>query len=994
MSDSDSDSDIDELDDEPELFEDSTAHDPSDVADMRGYITAQQLLSEGRADLTAEDIVRTFAYLLDKFQVQALRLFLTGHSVVVCAPTGAGKTAIAEAATVAVIARQQRVIYTTPLKALSNQKLYEMRERFGTNRVGLQTGDASLNSEADIVVMTTEILRNIMYRVEETESGMTRMEERLGNVGLIVLDEVHFLGDEDRGSVWEEVIINCPRSIPMLCMSATVANPQDLGGWISQVHGPCETITTHFRPVPLNWHYCQSVEEQLQMVPLLESQEQATGAADVTCWDGPRKGRKRQLDVNPEIVTASYEPKAKRIPPMESVVAELHARDFLPAIWFIFSRADCDNAAKRYNDSGRALTSAADRAAIMEEVEALRKEQPESVKDSLVPALLCGVASHHAGCLPAWKSLVERLFQRGVLKLVFATETLAAGINMPARTTVISSLSKRRDAGHSLLLHNELLQMAGRAGRRGYDILGHCVVLQSRFEGADAAVAIIRKGSERLQSQFTAGYSMVLNLLYSRTLAEAKTFIERSFSNYLGGEGHQRRLAEIADLEKRAADMLATAEALSRSSGDAPTEATFAAFHKARGVFKEERRALRLLRAQAVEDRAAQAKELLELLGLPRMVGLDLSGLDTDAFVTLPALVVQALDPLALNPGSMLLDGAIQYLCLGADNRLLLAGPVHIAGVMEGELGAGEGGKAATAVVAAAEEVRQWSSLASGVKLADGTPATARIALRLPPATSITPIELDPALEDAVDAQRERTAKAKKVAKEAQAATEVKRPTRKHLQLKVKALNLQRSADSLRGELNEQVMGTWLDFQDILDVLIDAGAMAKALGQVARQINGDNELWLAVVLTHANVQALDVPRLAGVLSALLTPSVISRPQIWASYEASEAIIATIEALEPERERIFKLQISHGMEASLAVDLRLAGVVEAWAAGGTWAQIMEDCSLEDGDVARLLSRTLDLLRQVAHCDALLPGLRTTARKAMRAVNRAPISDLVA
>ncbi|GBF97818.1 DEAD-box ATP-dependent RNA helicase, chloroplastic [Raphidocelis subcapitata] len=215
----------------------------------------------GAAAVTLEALEGIFPFPLDPFQKKAVAALLEGLSVVVCAPTGAGKTAIAEAAAAAALAAGKRVIYTTPLKALSNQKLLEARARFGTARCGLQTGDASLNPDGQVVVMTTEILRNIMYRTAEASGGggggATR-DERLGDVGLVVLDEVHYLGDPNRGSVWEEVVINCPRHIQLLAMSATVKNPEDLGGWISQEHGECVTVRTRFRPVPLRWLFCHA----------------------------------------------------------------------------------------------------------------------------------------------------------------------------------------------------------------------------------------------------------------------------------------------------------------------------------------------------------------------------------------------------------------------------------------------------------------------------------------------------------------------------------------------------------------------------------------------------------------------------------------------------------------------------------------------------------------------------------------------------------------
>ncbi|GBF97817.1 DEAD DEAH box helicase [Raphidocelis subcapitata] len=215
----------------------------------------------------------------------------------------------------------------------------------------------------------------------------------------------------------------------------------------------------------------------------------------------------------------------------------------LPAIWFILSRAGCDQAALTAG-LGPPLTSAEEQAAVAAELRDLSAEQPEAVRTKFVPALLRGVAAHHAGCLPGWKGLVERCFQRGLVKLVFATGTLAAGINMPARTTVISSLSRRTDDGIALLPHNELLQMAGRAGRRGYDTQGNCIVLPTRFEGAETGARIIAAGPEPLASRFATSYGMVLNLLSAYTLEQAREFLSRSFGQYLSGAANARQLQE------------------------------------------------------------------------------------------------------------------------------------------------------------------------------------------------------------------------------------------------------------------------------------------------------------------------------------------------------------------------------------------------------------------------------------------------------------------
>lgn len=610
-----------------------------------------------------------FSFPLDPFQAKAVRHLLAGRSVVVCAPTGAGKTAIAEAAAHHFLDQGKKVVYTTPLKALSNQKLLELRERFGVESVGLQTGDASINIDSPVVVMTTEILRNVLYRVDDDGS---RAADRMQDVALVVLDEVHYLGDKSRGSVWEEVIINTPPHVQLLCMSATVRNPDDLGGWISQVHGQCDTVTTTFRPVPLSWNFAYGSEGSAHMLPLLDARQRGINPAllpparrygegagsdeEWGRWDGLKRGRRRgggmKMRTLEELVGSQSGgeedewhklPRRARIPSLESALALLSSRDMLPAIWFIFSRRDCDGFALQLDRNGVTLTSEAEQQAIAAEVEALRQEQPEAVKAPAVGALLRGAAAHHAGCLPGWKGLIEKLFQRGLLKVVFATETLAAGINMPARTTIISALSRRRDTGISALQHNELLQMAGRAGRRGFDTLGHCVILQTPWEDAETAWHIIKKGPEALRSQFSTGYGMVLNLLFTRGREEARAFLDRSFSRYLGGEGYQRRLREVASLEARAQAVLDdVAQRTGSGEGEDSTAATWGRYQKALGRLREEKRAAKALRAQLAEERAFIADTVLAKLGLPRIIGLDLSASNIDdSSYRLPALAVR-----------------------------------------------------------------------------------------------------------------------------------------------------------------------------------------------------------------------------------------------------------------------------------------------------------------------------------------------------------------
>jgi superfamily II RNA helicase len=438
--------------------------------------------------------------------LEAIAALQAGKSVVVCAPTGSGKTLIGEYAIYAALKGGRRVFYTTPLKALSNQKLRDFRQQFGDDNVGLLTGDTSINRDAPILVMTTEIFRNMLYGTPLGEVGTS-----LTGVEVVVLDECHYMNDHQRGTVWEESIVYCPADVQLVALSATVANSQRLTDWIHKVHGDTELIYSDFRPVPLEYSFCNSKG----FFPLLDSSNQK---------------------INPRLKSLTNKPPTKEerhkiVPTSGTVISHLRQRDMLPAIYFIFSRRGCD---KSVTDLGNvSLVNAEESLRLKPKIDAFIAANPEIGKPLHIDALYRGIAAHHAGVLPAWKWLVEELFQQGLIKVVFATETLAAGINMPARTTVISSISKRTDRGHRLLKASEFLQMTGRAGRRGMDKVGYVVTLQTPFEGAREAAQIATANAEPLDSQFTPSYGMVMNLLQTHSLDQARDLVEKSFGQYL-----------------------------------------------------------------------------------------------------------------------------------------------------------------------------------------------------------------------------------------------------------------------------------------------------------------------------------------------------------------------------------------------------------------------------------------------------------------------------
>ncbi|KAJ6897685.1 LOW QUALITY PROTEIN: hypothetical protein NC652_024480 [Populus alba x Populus x berolinensis] len=506
---------------------------------------------------------------IDKFQRLAIEAFLKGSSVVVSAPTSSGKTLIAEAAAVATVARGRRIFYTTPLKALSNQKFRDFRETFGDENVGLLTGDSAINKDAQVLIMTTEILRNMLYQ----SIGMVSSGSGLFHVDVIVLDEVHFLSDISRGTVWEEIQQS---RIQMSCLDGFV-------------HGETELVTSSRRPVPLTWHF----STRHSLYPLLDEKRKHMNSCrsiiynfllqelNLTRMMGREEGIQENGGSNmgfDSIGNMSEEPLSKndisRIRRSQAInlsilfdtLAQLKARDMLPAIWFIFNRRGCD-AAVQYLEGCRLL----DECEASEVELALKRfsvQNPDAVRETAVKGLLRGVAAHHAGCLPLWKSFIEEL--EDFIKVVFATETLAAGINMPARTAVISSLSRRSSSGRIPLSPNELLQMAGRAGRRGIDERGHVVLVQASNEGAEECCKLLFAGLEPLVSQFTASYGMVLNLLAGakitrrsnesnemkvlqagRTLKEARKLVEKSFGTYIGSNVMLASKEELAKNTER-----------------------------------------------------------------------------------------------------------------------------------------------------------------------------------------------------------------------------------------------------------------------------------------------------------------------------------------------------------------------------------------------------------------------------------------------------------
>lgn len=476
---------------------------------------------------------------LDPFQIEACKALEAGKGVLVAAPTGSGKTIVGEFAVHLALTQGRKCFYTTPIKALSNQKYADLVKRYGPDKVGLLTGDNSVNGDAPIVVMTTEVLRNMLYAGSQALSGL----------GHVVMDEVHYLSDRFRGAVWEEVIIHLPESVTLVSLSATVSNAEEFGDWLDTVRGDTEVIVSESRPVPL-W---QHVLAGRRMYDLFEEETDHGG-----------RGASRR-EVNPDLLrlartenTRTYNPRDRRrgkmvreadrererrqrsriwTPGRPEVIERLDAEGLLPAITFIFSRAACEAAVQQCLYAGLRLNNDEGRLRVREIVEERTASIPTEDLHVLgyyewLEALERGIAAHHAGMLPTFKEVVEELFVRGLVKAVFATETLALGINMPARTVILEKLVKWNGEQHADITPGEYTQLTGRAGRRGIDVEGHAVVLWQRGLDPEHLAGLAGTRTYPLRSSFKPSYNMAVNLVDQFGRHRSRELLETSFAQF------------------------------------------------------------------------------------------------------------------------------------------------------------------------------------------------------------------------------------------------------------------------------------------------------------------------------------------------------------------------------------------------------------------------------------------------------------------------------
>jgi ATP-dependent RNA helicase HelY len=586
------------------------------------YQRAREVAHQDRSHPLTTAFAASQRFTLDPFQLEGCRALEEGRSVLVAAPTGAGKTIVGEFAVhLAMREAGDKAFYTTPIKALSNQKFRELQDVYGAEDVGLLTGDTNINGNARIVVMTTEVLRNMLYADSPALRGLR----------YVVMDEVHYLADRFRGAVWEEIIIHLPQSVRLVSLSATVSNAEEFGDWLDTVRGDTEVIVSEVRPVPLEQH----VLVRGDLLPLFDDRAGiATAQVNqelmrIRSFKGPMYENNRRAQQQSSARNGGYEATRRRPNrggkrPVRSAnvqrierldrpdVVELLARaNLLPAIFFIFSRAGCDAAVQQVRRAGVRLTSQEERT----EIRAIVEDRTRTLLDEDLAVLGYwewldnlerGIASHHAGLLPAFKEVVEDLFKRKLVKVVFATETLALGINMPARTVVLEKLEKFNGEARVAITSGEYTQLTGRAGRRGIDVEGHAVIQWTEGLDPQAVAALASRRTYPLNSSFRPTYNMAVNLIDQFGRARARQILESSFAQFQA----DRAVVGLARQVREHEESLAGYEkAMTCDRGD---------FTEYSGIRRDLSDLEKLNRKDATAPRATREKRQRELASLRR----------------------------------------------------------------------------------------------------------------------------------------------------------------------------------------------------------------------------------------------------------------------------------------------------------------------------------------------------------------------------------------
>ena len=913
-----------------------------------------------RANPAFTDFRSLYDFGLDPFQVEACRALEGGHGVLVAAPTGSGKTVVGEFAVHLALRRDQKCFYTTPIKALSNQKYADLVARYGIQRVGLLTGDNTINGEAPVVVMTTEVLRNMLYAGSTTLTGL----------GHVVMDEVHYLADRFRGAVWEEVIIHLPESVSVTSLSATVSNAEEFGEWLSEVRGNTVTVVEERRPVPLFQH----VMVGHRLLDLFEGDAAADTGADAET-DG--SGRVR---VSHELVeVARNDWRADRTsrrhrgprrgarrgggrrywtPTRVELVDRLEASGLLPAIVFVFSRAGCAAAVEQVLDGGLRLTTAPEQAEIRRVVEERCAALPDEDLRILgyhefVEGLARGVAAHHAGMLPTFKEVVEELFARGLVRVVFATETLALGINMPARSVVIERLTKWNGETHADVTAGEYTQLTGRAGRRGIDVEGHGVVLWQPGLDPTAVAGLASTRTYPLRSSFRPSYNMAVNLVRQVGRRPARELLEQSFAQFQA----DRAVVGLARQVQRGEEALAGyAESAACDRGDFLTYARFR-----RAVSTRERR---------LSQRRRSADRAEVIASLERLRRGDVIWVPAGRW-TGPAVIV--------DPGMRSDRGGPRPMVLTTERRArrlsLVDFDVPVVASTRMRLPKSFNARSPQARRDLASSLRQ---LVTDVRPPGGRGGRAGDAAAGDAAAGDAAAG-DPELAD-LRARIE------------QHPCHHCPDREEHARWAERWLKLDRDTAALRGRIEQRTNTIARRFDkvcEVLDVLgYLEGDVVTSPGERLGRLYAELDLLAAELLRTGAWDGLDPRELAAALSGLTNesrnPEEATAPRLLQG-RVQDVVTATSSAWA----ELVELERDHGLDGPRRPDFGFCWAAYQWAAGVSLDEVLYDSELAAGDFVRKVKQLVDLIDQVA--DAAGPGaLRDTARAALAALRRGVVA----
>jgi ATP-dependent RNA helicase HelY len=877
---------------------------------------------------------------LDDFQLQACRALQDGRGVLVAAPTGSGKTVVGEFAVHLALQSGRKAFYTTPIKALSNQKYADLVRVHGPAAVGLLTGDNSVNADAPVVVMTTEVLRNMLYADSPALDGL----------GYVVMDEVHYLADRFRGAVWEEVIIHLPDDVLVVSLSATVSNAEEFGAWLDTVRGNTEVVVTEHRPVPLWQHvlvgtrlYDLFTDDHVNtdLVRLVRDEVRRERMAR----NGNGRGRRGGSSTGRGF-------RGGRGPTRAEVVTTLDAAGLLPAITFIFSRAGCEAAVAQCAAWGLRLTTPEEREEIRRIVDARCADIPDEDLAVLgywewADALERGVAAHHAGLLPTFKEVVEELFTLGLVKAVFATETLSLGINMPARSVVLEKLVKWNGETHADVTAGEYTQLTGRAGRRGIDVEGHAVVLwQPGTTDPEAVAGLASTRTYPLKSSFRPTYNMAVNLVGQVGRSRAREILETSFAQFQA----DRAVVGLARQARRQEEALAGyAEAMRCHLGDF-TE--YAALRRRIGERETE------LSRSASRDRRAEAVASLERLRRGDVVRVP-AGKRPGWVVVVDAGVPGGAD--GPRPTVLTQDRQVRRLSL-------VDVPTPVEPVTRVTVPKNFNSRNAAA----------RRDLASTLRNALG-PAPE------PPRPARRPSAAD---EDAVLARLRRQLRSHPCHGCAERED--------HARWAERWWRLSRETDGLVRRIEGRTNTIARVFDRVCDLLTERGYLdgdrVTAHGERLRRIYTEADLLTAECVRQGVFDDLDEAGLAAVVSAMVYESrrddrgVTPRVPRGATADALDRLVRIWSELDDAEQR-------HRLDATPEPDLGLTRAVHAWARGQRLEQVLADGDLAAGDFVRWIRQVIDLLDQLGDAVGHREGderLSATARAAVAAVNRGVVA----